>query len=269
MKIKDITAVSMLAAACVLGGCGDKTEMAVPEPEIEQIEEQALEDSHSAAKGENAGEQDTQETEQETEEKRTKGALTEGECMQYTAWLQEYGNYGFLLSDWSVPEEISLWEVCYSGAGISESPTQEQIDSYLARTGQEELYTDFFVIPKSSLSDFLLKKVGLSYEELLGKGNTGMEEAYDPEQDCFDMEVGDTNYMQFTVESGERRGDGVVSLRYRSAHMWDEETSWIEAGIVELIENGTERQFLSNHITEGTILEMEPEDTAADTEAEG
>ena len=180
--------------------------------------------------------------------------MTEAECEEYTNWINEFSNYGFLFSNWTKPEEIDLWEVFYSGAGISEEATQEQIDSFLQRTGQEELYTDFFVISKQKVNDFLLEKVGLTYDELVAKGNSEMEYAYDPACDCFEMEVGDTNYMEFAVESGERSGDGVLTLHYRNNHIWGEEVGWIEAGEVKL--NEESRQLLSNHITEGTILEM-------------
>jgi hypothetical protein len=259
MKIKGILAVSMLVAASLLGGCGDKEQTAVAEPEIEKIADQSVQDAgQETEEGESDEPQEAPQTDTiapDSGEEQTESALTEAECEEYTNWINEFSNYGFLFSNWTNPEEIDLWEVFYSGAGISEEATQEQIDSYLARTGQDELYTDFFVIPKSSMNTFLLEKVGLTYDELVAKGSAGMGDAYDPEMDCFEMQVGDTNYMQFTVESGERNGEGNVSLHYRSAHMWEEEISWIESGIVELVETENGRQFLSNQITEGTILQ--------------
>lgn len=259
MKIKGILAVSMLAAVSLLGGCGDKEQTAVVEPEIEKITDQSVQDADQEME---AGESDESQEAPQTDttvpvsgEEQAESALTEAECEEYTNWINEFSNYGFLFSNWTKPEEIDLWEVFYNGAGISEEATQEQIDSYLARTGQDELYTDFFVIPKSSMNTFLLEKVGLTYDELIAKGSAGMGDAYDPEMDCFEMQVGDTNYMQFTVESGERNEEGNVSLHYRSAHMWEEEISWIESGVVELVETENGRQFRSNQITEGTILQ--------------
>lgn len=259
MKIKGILAVSMLAVVSLLGGCGDKEQTAVVEPEVEKIADQSVQDAgQETEEGESDEPQEAPQTDTTAPvsgEEQAESALTEAECEEYTNWINEFSNYGFLFSNWTNPEEIDLWEVFYSGAGISEEATQEQIDSYLARTDQDELYTDFFVIPKSSMNTFLLEKVGLTYDELIAKGSAGMGDAYDPEMDCFEMQVGDTNYMQFTVESGERDGEGNVSLHYRSAHMWEEEISWIESGEVELVETENGRQFLSNQITEGTILQ--------------
>ena len=45
MKIKRILAVSMLAAVSLLGGCGDKEQTAVVEPEIEKITDQSVQDT--------------------------------------------------------------------------------------------------------------------------------------------------------------------------------------------------------------------------------
>lgn len=249
-----------VAVCGLLGGCGIGSETEVKEPVVEQITEQAPQEiTQSTERTEEI--QNTQESGQEqdntvepAQEEQNGSTLSEAELQSYTNWIKGYDVYGFLLSDWSTPEEIKLTEVFYSGAGLSQEATQEQIDSYLQRTGQEELYTDFFVIPKQKVNDFLLEKVGLSYDELVAKGNTEMEYAYDPACDCFEMEVGDTNYMEFTVESGERTGEGDLTLHYRNNHIWGEEVGWIEAGEVKL--NEESGQLLSNHITEGTILEM-------------
>lgn len=180
------------------------------------------------------------------------GVLSKDELDEYTKWIQGYGVYGFLLSDWSVPAEVNLWDVVYSGAGLSETPTEEQIRSYLDLTGQEELYTEFFVIPKSGLDLLLSERLGKTYDELMAEGNEGMEDIYDPVHDCYGIQAGDTNYTEFVAETGERLEDGRILLHYRNSHKW-EEYGWIEAGELELLEDG--RVLLSNHITEGTVLQ--------------
>ena len=101
----------------------------------------------------------------------------------------------------------------YNGAGISESATKEQVDAYLEQTGQEELYTDFFVISMVKMNAFLEEKVGCFYGEILERGNMTMEDAYVSATGCFSLEVGDTNYTPFRVESGERTEDGRILLR--------------------------------------------------------
>lgn len=257
----------LLLAAGLLGGCGvdtDATDIQTQEQDVQsitdmeqqEIREQVLEEEtteemlpENGDEEKDAGEQ-AEQTEQEAVQ-TTEDALTEEELAEYTKWIQGFDMYGFLMSDWSAPEELNMWEVVYSGAGISEEASQEQVESYLARTEQEELYTEFFVIPKSSLDSFFKEKVGRTYDELTDSGNEGMEDAYDPAYDCFEMQVGDTNYTEFVVESGERFDGNKIRLRYRNSHRW-EEYGWVEAGELEFVE--TDRQLLANHITEGAVL---------------
>lgn len=191
--------------------------------------------------------------------------LTQEELAEYTKWLNQTDNYGFLLSDWETPEKLNLLEVFYSGAGISRQATEEQKKLYLKQTGQEEFYTDFWVIPHQSINDFVLAKLGLTYDELTAKGNLSFEDFYLAEADCFAMEAGDTNYTQFEAVSGtENEAGAILTLDYRNAHMAGETIAWVEAGEVVITKDS--RQFLSNHIVEGAILDgawqsSEPVDT--------
>lgn len=246
MKRNYQTVVSMLTAAVLLGGC------AAGQPTVENrdtaVQKEAVEEAASTD-----GNEDSTAAEETTEQGKPVGELTAGELEEYTEWIQEYGNYGFLLSDWSNLTELNLWEVFYNGAGISESATKEQVDAYLEQTGQEELYTDFFVISMVKMNAFLEEKVGCFYREILERGNMTMEDAYVPATGCFSLEVGDTNYTPFRVESGERTEDGRILLHYRNEHLWSEDVAWVEAGVVQIQEEN--RQFLCNHITEGYILD--------------
>lgn len=191
------------------------------------------------------------------------GELTKEELTEYTEWLNQWDNYGFLLSDWNTPEQINLLEVFYNGAGISQQATEEQIQIYLKQEGQEELYTDFWVITHEKINDFMLEKLGLTYDELTAKGNLSFEDAYLVDADCFAMEVGDTNYTQFEAVSGTENEEGtIITLHYRNTHLSTIE--WVEAGEVMITKDS--RQFLSNHIVEGAILDgswqsSEPVDT--------
>lgn len=192
--------------------------------------------------------------------------LTQEELAEYTKWLNQRDNYGFLLSDWNTPEQINLLEVFYNGAGISQQATEEQIQIYLKQEGQEELYTDFWVITHEKINDFMLEKLGLTYDELTAKGNLSFEDAYLVDADCFAMEVGDTNYTQFEAVSGTENEEGtIITLHYRNTHLSTIEwVEWVEAGEVVITKDS--RQFLSNHIVEGAILDgawqsSEPVDT--------
>ncbi len=174
--------------------------------------------------------------------------LTETELQEYTAWVQERENYGFLLSDWENPSQINLFEVFYNGAGISHAGTEEQIQALLDRYGQEELYTDFFAMDKADVDSLLLEKVGLTYDELVVKGNQGMDSIYYPETESFCLEVGDTNYCMFTCTDGVINEEGtVVTLCF-------EGDDWISRCVTRVNISGGTKAFTSNHITEGSIL---------------
>lgn len=175
--------------------------------------------------------------------------LTEAELQEYTEWIQEVSNYGFLLSDWGDPTQINLFEVFYGGAGISHEGTEEQIQAYLNRYEEEGIYTDFWVIDKTDMDIFLLEKVGLTYDELLMKGNESLEGIYYPETDCFCLQAGDTNYCMFTCT------DGVLNEEGTEVTLQCEGDYWVsKCEVVVNIVGGT-KAIVSNHIIEGSILE--------------
>lgn len=179
--------------------------------------------------------------------------LTAEELQEYTDWIQEKSNYGFLLSDWQNPTQINLFEVFYSGAGISHEATEEQKQAYLNRYGQEEIYTDFWVIDKADMDIFLLEKVGLTYDELLMKGNKSLEGIYYPETDCFCLEAGDTNYCMFVCTDGVLNEEGTEVILQCEGDYW---VSKCET-VVNIV--GGTKAIVSNHIIEGSILETEEE----------
>lgn len=182
--------------------------------------------------------------------------LTKEELQTYTELIQQPSNYGFLLSDWDKPTDINLYEVFYNGAGISRDGTETEIQAFLKRNGQDELYTDFFVLDKTAVSNFLLEKIGVTYDEFVMKGGRGMEEIYYAESDSFCLEVGDTNYLMFECTDGVKNEEGtIVTLRYES------EYSWIEKGVVQMWEDGS--SFRSNHILKGDFLDTLQPDTTA------
>lgn len=184
------------------------------------------------------------------EEPLTDRPLTTEELRTYTELIQQPSNYGFLLSDWDKPTGLNLYEVFYNGAGISRDGTEAEIQAYLKRNGQDELYTDFFVMDKTAVSDLLLEKIGLTYDEFVMKGGRGMEEIYYAETDSFCLEVGDTNYLIFECTDDVANEEGTIVTLY-----YEGEYSWIEKGVVQMWEDGS--SFRSNHILKGDILDTQ------------
>ena len=70
--------------------------------------------------------------------------LTSEELREFTRWINQgsnCGNYGFLLSEYTRPEDVDLSQVFYAGAGIENMPLSEaERAEYLKITGDEEIH---------------------------------------------------------------------------------------------------------------------------------
>lgn len=193
-----------------------------------------------------------------TEEETGSRKLTEAELQEYTEWIQDKSNYGFLMSDWQNPSQINLFEVFYGGAGISHAGNEEQTQAFLNRYDLEEIETDFWVIDKADMDIFLLEKVGLTYDELVMKGNESLEGIYYPEVDSFCLAAGDTNYIKFVCTEGTLNEEGtMVTLRCEGDY-------WVSECETKVNIVGGTKSISSNHIIAGSILESEetPEEPA-------
>lgn len=128
--------------------------------------------------------------------------LDSSQLREFTRWINtgnNRGNYGFLLSEYTCPQDIDLSEVFYAGAGLECEPLSlEEQEAFLAATGQDEIYTDYTRLTSAQIDDFLQKSLGLSHEEM----TFPLQWTYLPDYDIYVMEHGDTNYMSFTCVSG-------------------------------------------------------------------
>lgn len=175
--------------------------------------------------------------------------LTAEELAEYTEWIQDLSNYGFLLSDWEDPSQILLYQVFYNGAGVAREGTEEEKRAYMERNDQPEIYTDFFAMDKADVDAVLSEKVGFTYDELVKKGSRGMEDAYYAEADSFCLEHGDTNYTLFRCTDGTIDEDGTTVTLYCEGN------NWVNLCEVKVGLASGQRRFLSSHIVEGSILE--------------
>ncbi|MCM1103571.1 MAG: hypothetical protein NC409_05640 [Clostridium sp.] len=167
-------------------------------------------------------------------------ALNDRELRFFSDLIREIGNYGFLLSSYDTPEDVNLGEVFYSGAGIAEEMSDEEIAVYLAACQQEELYTDCIKIPKQGADAFLRKKLGIGLEAFPETSTW----TYLAEFDSFYHEVGDTNYVSYVCVEGIREGD-LYTLRFHTDDLtWDDRLSDCETVILK---DGENYQFVSNH----------------------
>lgn len=166
--------------------------------------------------------------------------LTEDELLFFSDFIQKMGNYGFLLSEYNAPEQVNLDEVFYSGAGITSEMSQEEVEAYLAYTGQEEIYTDCIRIRREDADAFLLEKLGIGLDEI----PDGFPWIYLAEFDSYYHEAGDTNYMEHLCIDGTRSGD-IYTLHFRSNDRWGTFQNDYETQLQKV---GDEYHFVSNHL---------------------
>lgn len=144
-------------------------------------------------------------TQSNTEES---GSLSQEELKKAQDYFNKAENNGFLCSEYSNTKDISLIQLIYNGAGISEEMTEEERADY-----KEEIYTDITKIPKKALEELTKNKLNIeltsinSYEEF-------EKNFYSEKYDCYYFQHGDTNYQAVEFVSGEKNSDGTYTFIY-------------------------------------------------------
>lgn len=172
--------------------------------------------------------------------------LSEEEIQFFTDFIQKTENYGFLLSAYDTPEDVDLGEVFYSGAGIDEVMSDEEIEAYLTECRREEIYTDCVKVSRERLDAFLRAKLGIGLEEI----RTPFPWFYLSEFDSYYHEAGDTNYTRYDCVEGVREGD-LYTLRFHTDWFWEDPRSDCETVIRK---SGEEYQFVSNRYLDGSEI---------------
>lgn len=236
-----------LAAACgllLLTGC--KKESEIPErEETEQFEE--------AEAAETEQESQTPET-GDPEGGQMERNLTNEELRKFTRWINQggnYGNYGFLLSEYTRPEDVDLGQALYTGAGVETTPlSAEEEKEYLKITGSEEIYTDCTRMTTDEINKVLEEKLGLKLDDMTKK----LDWVYLQDTDAWAWEHGDTNYMNFTCVSGKQIGEDTFEL---SCVPGDENYMPYPSSRLTLKKHGDGYRFLSNIYTVGVEYSKE------------
>lgn len=233
--------LAWIAAVCglmLLAGCKKETETP-SQTEAEQPEET---------------ESREEETRQQTEAPETAGEfeerdLTNEELREFTRWINQgsnYGNYGFLLSEYVRPEDADLEQIFYSGAGLeTEQMTPKETEAYLTAVGADEIYTDCTRLTTSQINEVLEQKLGCHLEDMTKE----FMWVYLPDSDAYVWEHGDTNYMNFTCVSGRQTGADTYELECVPGD--ENYTPYVPSCRVTLQKNGDDYRFLSNVYTAG------------------
>ncbi len=225
-----------IAAACgwlLLSGCKKEQEVQVPEQE----QSEKVNDTEDEIWAPENGDQDNMDRE-----------LTNEELREFTRWINQgsnYGNYGFLLSEYTRPEDVDLNQALYTGAGIDTTPlSPEEETAYLEITGEEEIYTDCTRMTTDEINGVLEEKLGLSLNEMTQK----LTWVYLPDTDAWVWQHGDTNYINFTCVSGRQTGGYTFEL---SCVPGDENYMPYPSSRLTLKKHGDGYQFVSNIYTVG------------------
>lgn len=156
----------------------------------------------------NSSNVDTEENTQSQSNTEESSFLSEEELEKAQAYFNKVENNGFLCSEYSNTKDISLIQLIYNGAGISEEMTEQERADY-----KEEIYTDITKIPKKALEDLTKNKLNTELTSI-----NGYEEFeknfYSEKYDCYYLQHGDTNYEAVEFVSGEKNDDGTYTFIY-------------------------------------------------------
>lgn len=156
----------------------------------------------------NSSNVDTEENTQSQSNTEESYSLSQEELEKAQAYFNKVENNGFLCSEYSNTKDISLIQLIYNGAGISEEMTEQERADY-----KEEIYTDITKIPKKALEDLTKNKLNTELTSI-----NGYEEFeknfYSEKYDCYYLQHGDTNYEAVEFVSGEKNDDGTYTFIY-------------------------------------------------------
>lgn len=171
--------------------------------------------------------------------------LLRGELQAFTVWINQddnYGNYGFLLSEYTDPADADLNQILYNGAGMESAPlTDSERQAYLSASGLPEISTDVTRLTTAQIDEFLERKLGLTLDEM----NRSLDWVYLEETDAWVHEHGDTNYTAFTCVSGRETEKGVYELDCVPGG-WESGSSLCPPCRLTLTRHGDDYRILSN-----------------------
>lgn len=169
----------------------------------------------------NSSNVDTEENPQSQSDTEESDSLSQEELEKAQAYFNKVENNGFLCSEYSNTKDISLIQLIYNGAGISEEMTEQERVDY-----KDEIYTDITKIPKKALEELTKNKLNIELKTI-----NGYEEFeknfYSEKYDCYYLQHGDTNYEAVEFVSGEKNDDGTYTFIYDGySHVTYEESQF-------------------------------------------
>lgn len=165
--------------------------------------------------------------------------LSQEELQEFTDFVNQAENNGFLLSQYGRPEEVDLGAVLYNGAGMENAPfTEGERQAYLDAGYFVE--TDITNLTTEQIDAFLREKMGIS----LADTQYGLDWFYYEDGDCYLFQHGDTNYAFFTCTEGRQVSEDLYVIHCKP------DNDFIYDCMVTLRKAGDSYQFLFNFYEE-------------------
>ena len=231
------TSIFACLSVLVLSGCGGKTEaegqVAVPSV----VERVTISEDQSPV-----SDQIDQIDPAETEDGDTFEPVSAAELKELNDFISRIDAYGFLLSEYASPEEVSLGQVFYMGAGLFEEPSPEEVAAYLNAAGQEEVFTTCMKMDAGRVEDLLRRRLDCEPEEL-DLSEVGV---YLPDYHAYFREEADVNFVKYECTSAIRNAVDGYEL---TLHTDDPCPEGFSALRTVLLRHGDDFQFIMNECT--------------------
>lgn len=171
-------------------------------------------------------------------------ALSADELKNFETLLNQGGNYGFLLSQYSDVRSADLTQVFYVGADITPAAdAQSIVDAYNAALGDAAPQTDCTVLKTSQIDAFLQEKAGCTLKQMKSQ----FDWEYDPEHDAYLFFHGDTNQVPIKVASGKALGGDKYELTCTyDGNFYDPSAGAVSGCVVTFSYKNGKPVFISN-----------------------
>lgn len=161
--------------------------------------------------------------------------------------LNENGNYGFLLSQYTDVRNVDLAQVFYNGAGIAPAPDAGSIvAAYKAAMTDEAPETDCVVLKTAQIDSFLKEKTGYALKDM----KSAFDWEYDAQHDAYLGFHGDTNKVGILPVTGKVLGGDRYELTCTfDGSVYDASAGEAAGCIVTFTYKNGKIGFLSNQYT--------------------
>ena len=205
-KVLSVLTILVIVSSCVFSGCKKDSSEPVENNTVQQEHtEETVDTENEIPEETDNGDTETDPyIDEEDYDGDTLIPLDQAELNIFTEFVRRADAYGFLLSEYESPKDVSLGKVFYMGAGLNEEASNDEASAYRKATGQEEIYTTLMKIDKQRVYELLGKRLDCDPKDL----NLDEIGVYIAEYDAYFYEESDVNYVEYECISGLDNGFG-------------------------------------------------------------